>query len=230
VPTCHNPTGSIMHEQRRRELLRVCAEHDVTVLEDLTPSELVYDGPAPPALTSIDPEGVISVGSFSKVLWGGLRVGWVRAPRALILRLGRLKAARDLGSGLLDQVAVLAALDDLDTIVARRRRQAKERHDHLVARLAERLPEWEVTPARGGYSLWVRIPERSGDELTAAALSRSVRIASGSASAPEDRFLDHVRLCFPAPPELLSEAVERLAGVWSDLRSGTVGVTPTLAA
>jgi hypothetical protein len=76
----------------------------------------------------------------------------------------------------------------------------------------------------------VRIPERSGDELTAAALSRSVRIASGSASAPEDRFLDHVRLCFPAPPELLSEAVERLAGVWSDLRSGTVGVTPTLAA
>src|SRR4051812_40961388 len=185
VPPCHNPTGSIMHEQRRRELLRVCAEHDVTVLEDTTPAELVFEGEAPPAMSAIEPDGVISVGSFSKILWGGLRVGWVRAPRALILRLGRLKAARDLGSGLLDQVAVVSALDRLDTIVAGRREQARERHDRLVACLAERLPEWQPAPCRGGYSLWVRIPESSGDELAAAAMSRSVRIASGSASAPE---------------------------------------------
>jgi DNA-binding transcriptional MocR family regulator len=222
VPTCHNPTGTIMHEQRRRELLRVCREHGVTVVEDLTTADLVFDGRSPPTLTALaGGEGVITVGSFSKVLWGGLRVGWVRAPRALILRLGRLKAARDLGSGLLDQAAVISALDDLDTIVVQRRAMAQERHDHLRAELAERLPDWQVAPSRGGYSLWVRLPSGTGDELAAAAMTRGVAVASGSSSGPEDRFLDHVRLCHPAPPELLTEAVVRLEAAWRSLGSTT---------
>jgi DNA-binding transcriptional MocR family regulator len=218
VPTCHNPTGSIMHEQRRRELLAVCAEHDVTVVEDGTTAEMVFDGAAPPALGELDPERVISIGSFSKVLWGGLRVGWIRASRRLVLRLGRLKAAQDLGDGVLDQLAVLTALPRLDEIVAARRRQARERHDVLAGALAERLPDWRIAPCRGGYSLWVRLSEGTGDELAAAALARGVAIAAGSASAPQDLFLDHVRLCFAAPPDLLVEAVDRLAAAWEDVR------------
>jgi DNA-binding transcriptional MocR family regulator len=94
---------------------------------------------------------------------------------------------------------------------------AQERHDHLRSELARLLPEWEAAPARGGYSLWVRLPSGTGDELTAAAMTRGVAIASGSNSAPEDRFLDHVRLCYPAPPELLTEAVVRLEAAWRSL-------------
>jgi DNA-binding transcriptional MocR family regulator len=218
IPTCHNPTGSVMHEQRRRELLRVCREHDVLVIEDMTMADVLFDGMAPPTLAALDgADRVISVGSFSKVLWGGLRVGWVRGPRGFVLRLGRLKAARDLGSGLLDQAAVVGALPDLDAIIEQRRAMAQERHDHLRRELARRLPEWEAAPARGGYSLWVRLPAGTGDVLAAAAMTRGVAIASGSHSAPEDRFLDHVRLCYPAPPELLSEAVERLEDAWRAL-------------
>jgi|1186.fasta_scaffold34854_2 DNA-binding transcriptional MocR family regulator len=218
VPTCHNPTGSVMHEQRRRELLRVCREHDVTVIEDLTTAELVFDGVYPPTLAALDErDRVISVGSFSKVLWGGLRVGFVRAPRGFVLRLGRLKAARDLGTGMLDQAAVVSVLPDIDTIVAQRRAMAQERHDHLRRELTERIPEWEIANARGGYSLWVRLPSGTGDELAAAAMTRGVAIASGSGSGPEDRFLDHVRLCYPAPPELLTEAADRLAAAWRSI-------------
>jgi DNA-binding transcriptional MocR family regulator len=218
VPTCHNPTGSVMHERRRRELLAVCAEHDVTVIDDETTAGLVFDGEAPPPLGALDAERVISVGSFSKMLWGGLRVGWIRAPRRQVLRLGRLKAARDLGGGLLDQAAVLHALPRIDEIAAARREQARERHAALTAALARRLPDWHVTDCRGGYSLWIRLPAGTGDELAAAAVGHGVAVASGSASAPQDLFLDHVRMCFPAPPELLVEAVERLAAAWEDLR------------
>jgi DNA-binding transcriptional MocR family regulator len=65
IPTCHNPTGSVMHEQRRRELLRVCREHDVTVIEDLTTADMVFDGESPPTLAALDgDERVITVGSF----------------------------------------------------------------------------------------------------------------------------------------------------------------------
>jgi DNA-binding transcriptional MocR family regulator len=218
VPTCHNPTGSVMHEQRRRELLAVCAEHDATVVDDATTADLVFDGTAPPALGALDPERVISVGSFSKVLWGGLRVGWIRATRRLVLRLGRLKAAQDLGDGVLDQLAVLTALPRLDEIAAVRRTQARERHAVLTSALAERLPDFRVAPCRGGFSLWVRLPAGTGDDLAAAALARGVAIAAGSASAPQDLFLDHVRLCFAAPAELLVEAVDRLAAAWEDVR------------
>jgi DNA-binding transcriptional MocR family regulator len=226
IPTCHNPTGGVMHEQRRRELLRVCREHDVTVIEDLTTADVVFDGESPPTLSALDGgERVITVGSFSKILWGGVRVGWVRAPRGFILRLGRLKAARDLGSGLLDQAAVVGALPDLDAIIALRRAMARERHDHLRRELVERLPEWEISPTRGGYSLWVRLPSGTGDELAAAAMTRGVAIASGSSSAPEDRFLDHVRLCYPAPPELLTEAAIRLEDAWRSLHGTAAGRT-----
>jgi DNA-binding transcriptional MocR family regulator len=214
VPTCHNPTGAVMHEQRRRELLAVCTEHGVPVIEDETTAELLWDGTAPPSMASRNPDGVISVGSFSKVLWGGLRVGWIRAARPTILRIGRLKAAQDLGSGLLDQVAVLRVWPELDAIAEARRGQARRRHDTLTAALAARLPDWRIAPCRGGYSVWVRLPHGTGDDLAAAALEQGVAVSSGSSSAPQDLFLDHVRLCFAAPPAQLEEAAERLEVAW----------------
>lgn len=215
VPTCHNPTGTVMHEQRRRELLRVCRERDVIVVEDLTTADVLFEGNSPPTLSALDGgQRVITVSSFSKVIWGGLRVGWIAGSRSLILRLGRLKAARDLGTGLLDQAAAVVALDDLDAIIAQRRRMARERHDHLRGELQARLPEWDVPAARGGYSLWIRLPCGTGEDLAAAAMTRGVAIAPGSSTAPEDGFREYTRLCYSAPPELLTEAAVRLQAAW----------------
>lgn len=219
VPTCHNPTGSIMSEARRREVLALCREHEVLVVEDLTTADLVFDGHRPAHVGSFDPERVVNIGSFSKVLWGGLRVGWIRATPGLVLRLGRLKAAHDLGIGMLDQAACAAACDRWDELVAARRTMAREHHAHFAAALAEQLPEWRPEPVKGGYSMWVRLPRESAEDLAAAAMKRGVALSSGAASAPEDLFLDHVRLCFVAPPDVLTEAAARLR----DSRDEVVG-------
>jgi DNA-binding transcriptional MocR family regulator len=222
VPTCAYPTGAIMHEHRRREILATCAEHDVLVVEDQTPADLVFDAPAPPSLVSMAPDRVVALGSFSKVLWGGLRTGWLRADPGLILRLGRLKAAQDLGSGMLDQVAVLRALPGYDGAAVARRVQARERYEVLAEALRDEIPEWEFEEPRGGWSLWVKLPLPIADELCAAAARRGVAIATGSNTAPDDLFLDHVRLCFPAEPHLLQEAVRRMRLAWEDVQSADV--------
>ena len=222
VPTCHNPTGSIMPEARRREVLRVCADHDVLVVEDMTMSEVTFADSAPPTLATLAGRPVVSIGSFSKVLWGGLRTGWLRADRALALRLGRLKAAQDLGSGLLDQAAVVGALPRHDEILAARRRQAATRYEVLARALAETLPDWRHERPRGGWSLWAELPLPVADDLAVAATRHGVAIATGSGSAPEDLFPAHVRVCFPAEPAVLEEGVRRLAAAWREVEAAHV--------
>jgi DNA-binding transcriptional MocR family regulator len=218
VPTCSYPTGAIMSEHRRREILSLCAEHDVLLVDDQTPSDVMFGGTPPPDLVSLAPDRVVAVGSFSKVLWGGLRTGWLRADPGLVLRLGRLKAAQDLGSGMLDQVAVLRALPQYDELAALRGEQARMRYEALAAALREELPEWSFEEPRGGWSLWVRLPYPCADELVAATARRGVAIATGSNTAPDDLFLDHIRLCFPAEPALLEEAVRRMRLAWEDVQ------------
>lgn len=222
VPTAHNPTGSIVPEARRRELLRVCAEHDVLVVEDMTMSEVTFADSAPPPLATLVGRPMVTIGSFSKVLWGGLRTGWLRADRALALRLGRLKAAQDLGSGLLDQAAVLGALPRYDEILAARRAQAAARYEVLAGALAASLPEWRHQPPRGGWSLWAELPLPVADDLAVAATRHGVAIATGSGAAPEDLFPAHVRLCFPAEPPVLEEGVRRLAAAWREVEAAHV--------
>lgn len=217
VPTCHNPTGSIVPEARRRQLLALCAEHDVLVVEDQVPAPITFDGEPPPSLSALAPDRVVSIGSFSKVVWAGLRVGWLRADPAMVLRLGRLTSALDIGQGLLDQAAALEALGRFEQLVAARRRQARERHALLRDALAAEIPEWEPETARGGWSLWARLPRPCADELVAAAARHGVEILSGAAAAPGDLFLDHVRICHAVAPDEIAEGVRRLAVAWREL-------------
>lgn len=221
VPTCHNPTGSIMHEQRRREVLAICRRHDVLVVEDTTLADLVYNGDKPPHIASMgEIEDVVVIGSFSKALWGGLRTGFLRADRSLVLRLGRLKTARDMGGGLLDQAAVCAALPRLDEIIAAARTRAAGNYAVISRLLHERLPEWEQTVPRGGYSVWCRLPSGQGDRFAATALSYGVGITSGAAAAPQEMLLDHVRITCAADVPTLHEAVDRLAAAWQAHTAG----------
>jgi DNA-binding transcriptional MocR family regulator len=217
VPTCAYPTGAIVHEHRRHEILATVAEHDVLLVEDQTPADLAFETPPPP-FVAMAPDRVVALGSFSKVLWGGLRTGWLRADPGLVLRLGRLKAAQDLGSGMLDQAAVLRALPGYDDTAAARSIQARSRYEVLAQALRDELPDWEFEEPKGGWSLWVKLPLPVADELCAAAARRGVAIATGSNTAPDDLFLDHVRLCFPAEPHLLVEAVRRMRLAWEDLQ------------
>ncbi len=84
----------------------------------------------------------------------------------------------------------------------------------LARALAEHLPEWTPHPCKGGWSMWVKLPGDSADAFAAAALHHGVAVGSGTSTSPDEDHLDHLRLCFSAPPDLLVDAVERLAAAW----------------
>ena len=118
IPTFHNPTGVVMPEARRRELTSIAAEQGFLVVEDLTPDASLGDGvPAP--LAAFDPgERVVTVGSLSKLAWGGLRIGWIRAPRAEFDRLVAGKIVADNSTSLLTQAVGARVLERIDEVTA----------------------------------------------------------------------------------------------------------------
>jgi DNA-binding transcriptional MocR family regulator len=216
APSCNNPTGSRTAPHRRERLAALAADHELTVIEDTVLDDLRFDAdPGPPVWAHL-PERVLAVGSLSKVAWGGLRVGWLRAPRPVILRLARVKGALNLGVGAMDQLAAVALLADYDQLRAGRRTQAQAHMEALVNALRRELPDWEVTPAEGGWSLWITLPTGSAAAFAQAALRHGVAIDPGGASSPDDAFPDCVRICYGPAPALLEEAARRLSGAWSD--------------
>jgi DNA-binding transcriptional MocR family regulator len=219
VPNVHNPTGGVLEVARRRALLALADEHAVPVVEDTVLDDLRYDGPLRPTLQELSPERVLGVGSFSKLAWAGLRVGWIRAPRPLVLRLARLKGAWDLGAPVLDQLVCLRLLEGWDALVRVRREQARDAMRILVDALRARLPAWDVLEPAGGLSAWARLPGVSGDELAAAALRHGVAVSPGSAHSATDAGDRAVVVRIGAPPDRLEEGVRRLAAAWEDVQS-----------
>lgn len=217
VPTCHNPTGSVMSGARRREVLAITRERGLPVVEDTVMADLLFVGRAPEDLAASDPARVIGIGSLSKSVWGGLRVGWIRAPAETVRRLSRLRAALDLGSPALAQAGALAALADFDPLLAASRERAREHVDVLAAELGCRLPDWSFPRPRGGYSLWISLPHDGAAELARRALDRGVAISTGTGAGSTDRFSSQVRLSAGPPPAQIREGVARLALAWRDL-------------
>jgi DNA-binding transcriptional MocR family regulator len=214
IPTFHNPTGSVLSSFARRALVHAAAAVNVRLIEDEVLSDLGFPGtPVPPPLAAYADE-VISVGSLSKSVWGGLRVGWVRAPEWLIARLARLLAVHDLGGNVPAQLAATELLPQLDALCERLAPARQARHDHLRAQLARHLPDWDAPPVPGGQTLWVRLPHGDGTSFAQTALRHRVAVLPGSGLDASGRSQDHLRLHFLATPEDLTEAVRRLAAAW----------------
>jgi DNA-binding transcriptional MocR family regulator len=211
VPTCHNPTGSVMSEARRREVIQIAAGRELRVIDDTVMADLLFSGPSPTDLAALDPTVTIGVGSLSKSVWGGLRVGWIRAPRETILRLSRLRAALDLGSSALAQAGALAVLADFDSLLAASKARAQDRLEILAAELTRELPDWSFSRPRGGYSLWVSLPQGRAEELARRALDHGVAISAGSGAGSSERFAANLRLSAGPPPAQIREGVARLA-------------------
>ncbi|ASU84291.1 PLP-dependent aminotransferase family protein [Nocardiopsis gilva YIM 90087] len=222
VPTFHNPTGAVLPALARRRLAEVAGAADVPLIDDEVLTDLGFPEEEPPPPVAAYSDAVVSVGSLSKIVWGGLRVGWVRAPVALVTRLARLRAVHDLGGNVLAQ---LAAADLLPRLEPLRRRRAAEReacHDHLRAELARHLPDWDAPPVPGGQTLWVRLPHADGGAFAQVALRHRVAVLPGVGLDASGGSRDHVRLHFAAPPEELSEAVRRLAEAWRAFQPSAV--------
>ncbi|MGV9382681.1 aminotransferase-like domain-containing protein [Nonomuraea sp. NPDC003707] len=216
VPTSRNPDGAVMDTPARRRLAALAAEHDVPLIDDEVCAELCFTGETPPPLASFERgEHLITVGSLSKLVWGGLRVGWIRAAAPLVSRLARLRAVLDLGGEVFSQLAAVALLRRLEEVRAARVRTLRRRHDHLCAELRERLPSWEFEPALGGQTIWVRIPQGDVDSFAQVALRHGVAVPPGRSFDPLGGHADRMRLHFLFPEDELSRAVNNLAVAWA---------------
>lgn len=225
IPTYHNPTGRNMSLPRRQAALALCRKYGVPLLEDGFNEELRFRGECHPAIKALaGSEDVVYAGSFSKVLFPGLRVGWIAAPQALTRYLVHEKYNADIHTPPLLQAALRQFCLDgsLDRHIKRVRSLYRERLDALYAALEKRFSgraQW--TKAEGGFSAWLTFPE--GLDLRAAlpgARDAGVLYAPGDAFFPDGRGRNCLRLGFSRlTPEqiargvdLLSDYIESLGG------------------
>jgi 2-aminoadipate transaminase len=217
IPTVQNPTGTIMGEQRRLELLRLSEEYGVPIFEDDCYADLVWDGRRPPAIYAMSKRGgVIHIGSFSKSIAPALRVGYIVAPWEVLSRILPLKT--DAGSGALEQM-VLAEFcaSHFDEHVPRLTRGLRAKLETLMDALAEQFgTAAEFEDPKGGIFLWVKLPDVVDTlKLAQASLASGVAINPGPEwSTDKDYGKSRMRLCFASPThDAIREGVAVLAEV-----------------
>ncbi len=217
IPTVQNPTGTIMGEQRRLELLRLSEQHGVPIFEDECYSDLVWDGARPPALYAMSKNaGVIHIGSFSKSIAPALRVGYIVARWELLSRMLALKT--DAGSGALEQM-VLAEFcaAHFKEHVPKLTRGLREKLETLMEALAEQFgTAAEFDDPKGGIFLWVKLPDVvDTQKLAQAALASGVSINPGPEWSTNKAYAkSRLRLCFAHPSkETIRQGVAALAEV-----------------
>jgi len=159
----------------------------------------------------------VLIGSVGKTVWGGVRVGWIRADRGIIHKLGRARSAGDLGTPVLEQLLVKNLLDDFDAVLETRREQLRAGRDHLVAALRENFPEWAVPRVHGGLTLWVGLGHPVSSQLTLAARNAGLLLAAGPRFGIDGAFERFLRLPFSYSIEEMDRAVAALSTAWRSL-------------
>lgn len=217
VPSIHNPVGGVMPARHRRHLAAALSEHpDVLTVSDDTLCQTWRDRRPPPPLASYPgAQHVLHIGSTSKLLWGGLRIGWIRGPAAHVRQLARLKALSDLGTSVPGQLLAVRLLSAGTDYHDERRALIAGRGRHLEGLIRERFPEWRFTTPEGGLCLWITLPDGArAKEFAIRASRHGVAIAPGNIQSPDGSFADHLRLPYGHAKATLDVAVDRLATAW----------------
>jgi DNA-binding transcriptional MocR family regulator len=227
----HNPTGHVMTEAARVAVVEAAVRTETFLVVDESFVELGYSGtPLPAPAACHDRAGrVLLVGSLSKPFWGGLRIGWVRAPADLIRRLAVVRAATDMASPVLEQLIGARLLDLADEVLPARRRQFARQRDVLAAALHRELPEWRFDVPAGGLALWVELDAPVSTALTVVAGQHGIRLAAGPRFGPDGTLERYLRLPFTQPADLLDGAAARLATARAQV-DGTPAGAPLVVA
>jgi DNA-binding transcriptional MocR family regulator len=212
-PDGHNPTGATMPPSTRGTIARVAAAAGWLVVADETMRPLHLAGDTAPSLAATD-HRVIVVSSLSKTVWGGLHLGWVRAPAATTRQLRSAAAAMGAGPSALDQIAATQLLPSLDSIIRRRTRLLSENLQHLEHRLrgiGRAKLRWH-SPA-GGVTLWLDLLPRSSHEVVRECARLGVLLEPASSYAVDGHDDRHLRIPFTVPPPALDRAADALSQV-----------------
>lgn len=214
----HNPTGRVAPPGRLRALARVLDAHDTTVVEDTALADLTFAGRIRPELTDLCRRAtVVAIGSFSKVAWGGLRIGWLRAPAPFVQRTMYLRLANDIGSSVPAQLMALELLPHLDDLAATRRATLAATVARARDLMATDLPDWKVSDPAGGSVLWVELPVPDTGAFVLLAGRHGVHVAPGSIATPTRVTNAHIRICVDRPWPTVEEGIRRLAQAWREL-------------
>jgi DNA-binding transcriptional MocR family regulator len=216
-PDVHSPTGAVLAERRRRAVADLVRSARVPLVEDRALADTAWSRPPAPIAAAVPRHSIALVGSLSKSLWGGLRLGWLRAPEPLAQRLVRVKATMDLGSSVPSQLLATALLTDpdIEEVLRRRRRTLRARTEHLAGALREHVPGWRWRMPAGGLSLWVRLPGGAdGDAFARVAGQAGVAVAGPAGLTVDGGPDDHVRLAVDLPEPVLDLAAARLGEAW----------------
>jgi DNA-binding transcriptional MocR family regulator len=229
VPTYQNPTGTVLPEERRRELARLAANSGTLVVEDLT-TDIGLGRGVPPPIAAFDRAGrVVTIGSLSKVGWGGLRLGWIRAPQALVGQLLSRKTIADHGTSTITQAIGLRLLAQRDRLAEQTLAAAAERRSALGDALRKLLPEWEWREPAGGLSMWVRLPDADAPRFARVAAEHGVVVRPGPLFSPDGGCREYLRIAIGEEPERLREGVVRMAAAWERSREAIRRERPLLS-
>ncbi len=217
IPNFHNPAGVTLSEARRPLITEICMREHVLILEDNPYGLLGFHADPLPALKSYSPQGVVYLGSFSKMFAPGFRIGWAYSPHAIRDKLVLASESAILSPSMVGQMAIADYLGDYDWYgqVKAFRSMYQERCDTMLAALAEYMPDCSWTTPEGGFYTWVTLPEGlDAKSMLPRAVRGRVAYVSGTAFYYDGRGANHMRLsfCYPTPAEI-HEGVRRLAGV-----------------
>ncbi len=219
IPDHHNPTGQVMSDESRAELAGELRRRAVVPIIDETLVELGLESRPRRPFAAFHPD-TITLGSASKAFWGGLRVGWIRAPKALVPRLVETRAALDLGTAPFEQLVLAELMRAPQDALRAQRERLRSQRDQLSGRLADRLPSWEFRRPAGGLSLWIRLPAPLSSRLAEQAEEFGLFITPGHRFFVDGGGERYLRAPYTHPEDTLSDAVDRLAQAWDAAISG----------
>ena len=216
LPNFQNPTGRSLSIERRLELVETCARHGIPLIEDDPYGALSYKGEPFPKMLNMNPEGVIYMGSFSKVLTPGIRLGYVVAPLPLVRRLELAKQAADLHTAQLTQMVVYEVIKDgfLEQHIPKIRTLYANQCQVMLDAMAETFPDGVTwTKPEGGMFIWVTLPKHiDAMKLLDQAIAAKVAFVPGAPFYANEPETNTLRLSFvTVPPERIRDGVAVLA-------------------
>jgi 2-aminoadipate transaminase len=217
IPNFQNPAGVTISWERRIEILEICRSEGILVIEDNPYGLLYFNEAAPPALRSVEQDGVIYLGTFSKTLAPGFRIGWVLAPHAIREKLILANEAAILCPSSFTQLVVSEYLSGADWKgqINTFRGVYKERKETMIAALGEHLPDLSWTDPTGGFYIWLTLPNYlDSKQMLPRAVTELVAYTPGTAFFGNGEGRNNIRLSFCYPtPEAIKVGIRRLATV-----------------
>jgi DNA-binding transcriptional MocR family regulator len=213
--TVHSPTGVQFTADKKRQLARLMERYGVLVVDDCALAGTSFESRPPLPLAAYSKsDRLFTIGSMSKLYWGGLRVGWIRAGAPEIARLSQLNGRVDLGTSVLSQVVSLPLLDLHHEAREARREELMSANRALTGALREQLPDWRWQAPQGGASLWVELPNAVATRFTQVALRFGVGLVPGPMFSVNAHFENFVRMPLTPSLQALELGVAGLAEAW----------------